>query len=185
MLINFDPRFPEALRASVEALLRRHTWILGGRIDELKLVFDEGGCEEGLQAAAIILEEYHIAVMTLEALFFTESAEEQELIIVHELVHFVTNPVNQEFSDLLEEFVPPEVRSYVERKIEVALEELTDRVARYSLRYAAERDRGDVCCGACEACGVLAAEVSPRRARRSEGALPRKPKNRKPSARGT
>ena len=119
--VDFDPGFPKELRAG----LKRQLDVLlplAPRIYRLKVFL---GTDKG-QASVQVLLHYHHANLSLDPSFFKMDEEERWEVLVHEIVHVLTDPLWAESCAIVDGFF--EEGSSTAPYLLSRLEELNEKV---------------------------------------------------------
>lgn len=124
--IAFDSGFPKELRASFKRDLKI-LLPLAPRIYRVKVYL---GNEEG-QASIQVLLQYHHANIHISPSFFKMDASERWEVLVHEVVHALTDPLYNESTIIVESFFEEDsaTKGYTLNRLEELNEEIVDSIA--------------------------------------------------------
>lgn len=125
--IKFDQVVPEKMRPEIEALFEPFLFLVPQmRTLQVSLKGSESGIDG--EAAIQVLRRYHTAHIWLDPSFFALDVEDQELTVLHELFHIVTNVYTREVHRIVDH-MRDDFQEFIADSLEDAEETLVDVLA--------------------------------------------------------
>lgn len=120
---------PEEIKQALDPLIQKWKYLIPAWCRVLEIT-DEVNPKKGTFATVYVDTEYRIARIAFTILFLSETPEQRERIVIHELLHIGAEPVGRILRDLFStKLLGEEIKEFVEEQHRRAFEGMVQDLA--------------------------------------------------------